>query len=227
MDPITASVTPIVHLNPQSHRQVNHAAADGQWIVYDIASDGEGNTSWSLFAYNVSTRKTYRMYTTPSGYQDFGAPEGLYVEGNQCIWSNSDTQEGSDRIVSTIHEYDLLHQKDSVLVQMENEPENESQAVKNAADVHTTSRYGVIYWAAAGGGKVIYSVFNGKDVMDSSPDGDLYEYDLQSKQTTHLLHLYHAASPMCSYGDEVVMEDDVDGHDRIDISGHEIPSGRR
>ena len=58
--------------------------------------------------------------------------------------------------------------------------------------------------------KLVFSVDDNVNPMDTSAAGDIYELDLGTKQLSHMIHLYHAANPICSYGDQVALDDNYD-----------------
>jgi hypothetical protein len=198
----SGSVTQLLRLNAQNHEQINHASADDQWLVYELGTDTDTQSTWSIFAYNWATRKTFKIYSVPQGHVAYAEPSGLSVDDNHCIWSDY-TQAEQDQTAGTseIHDYDLTTHQDSILLTIANR-------TPSVFARQSGQQAGIIYASSVGDGIVTYWLFNGSDPMDTSPSGDIYAINLATKTTAHLVHLYHCDNMMCSYGNEVVMETD-------------------
>lgn len=199
----SGKVTALFHVNADKHEQINNAAANQKWLVYELVTYGSPG-KWSLYAYNLVTKKSYEIYSVPNSFIVPDGPSGLHVEGDQCIWSNYIESDTSNEIISEIHDYNLVAQKDDILLRSTTNQSSSSQ-VSNESNQYDYKN-GIIFSTSVGGGKVIFSLHDGVNPIDTSPAGDIYEIDLGTKQISHLLHLYHAACPISSYGDQVVMD---------------------
>ena len=196
VDTTTGKVTALLHVNANNLEQINIAAANQKWLVYELVTYGSPGKS-SLYAYNWVTKKSYKIYSVLNDELS-----DLYVEGDQCIWSHFIENDTSNEVISEIHDYNLEARKDGILLCSKTNQISSTSSELNQHDY----KNGIIFSASAGGGKVVFSLHDGANPNDASSTGDIYEIDLGSKQISHLLHLYHDAFTICSYGDRVVME---------------------
>jgi len=208
VDANSAKATALLTVDASKNEQINQAAADRQWLVYEFGTDFGDQNTWSLYAYNFETKESYEIYTVPEDFLGEDEPSGLSVDGDQCIWSAFIENKTSHNIISEIHDYNLANKTDSILFQAKTDLPSDS-TITDTSDTYDYKK-GIIYASSVGGGKVIFSVDDSVNPMDTSPAGDIYTLDLNTKQISHMIHLYHAANPICSYGDQVVLNDNYD-----------------
>ena len=208
VDANSGKVTALFSVDASKFEQINLAAADQQWLVYEFGTDSGDQNTWGLYAYNFETKESQEIYAVPEDFLGEDEPSGLTVEGDQCIWSDFIENKASHNIISEIHDDDLANKTDNILFQANTDMPSDSTTSDTSYPYDP--RKGIIYASSVRDGKLVFSVNDNVNPMDTSAAGDIYELDLGTKQLSHMIHLYHAANPICSYGDQVVLDDNYD-----------------
>jgi hypothetical protein len=132
----SGNVTPLFHLNPNKNEQIYKATANEKWLVYELGTYTDSQATSSLYAYNWVTKKSYKIYTVPNGFDSPAESSGLYIEGDKCFWSNYIENKTSHECISEIHDYNLAEQKDDILLQL---------TANQTSDANDSYKNGVIF----------------------------------------------------------------------------------